>query len=77
MAKLTKLANGNATGITLTQKDLGKGDEGQGRGLEINIQGLKGNPADGCSVWIEYFEGKVQLHVWTNNEQNPQTITLT
>jgi hypothetical protein len=59
--------------VSLTQEQLGKGNEGQGQGLEISIQGL----IPETSIWIEYHEGKVQLHVWSGTAQDPQTIILT
>jgi len=65
--------------LVLSQEELGKDSEGQGKGLEIAIEGLNGDPTDvspGCSVFIEYYEGKVQLHVWTNDQQDCQTIIL-
>lgn len=73
-------SNCNAFIITLDKKEIGKNNEGNGKGLVIKIKGLKGDSSDkapGTSVLIEYYEGKVQLHVWTNNKQDPQTIILT
>ena len=69
--------NCNATQLTISPSELGKGNEGQGMGLEIRINGLDGNPEGGESIFLEHYEGKVQLHVWTDNQQNPQTIVLT
>lgn len=66
--------------LTLTKEEIGKGQEGQGKGLEIAIEGIQGDPSEkspGTSVFIEYYEGKVQLHLWTNGVQDCQTITLT
>lgn len=72
--------NCNAIQLTISSSELGKGNEGQGKGLEIRIKGLIGNPEESTnpsSIFLEYYEGKVQLHVWTDNQQNPQTIVLT
>jgi len=77
---LSPRSNCNAVQLTVSQSDLGKGNEGQGKGLEIRINGLNGNPEEitnPSSIFLEYYEGKIQLHVWTDNKQNPQTIVLT
>jgi hypothetical protein len=53
-------------------------NEGSG-GLEIKIEGCPGDPTEdepGTSLFIEYYEGKVQVHVWDGRGQDCQTITL-
>jgi hypothetical protein len=78
--RITTHSNSNAAQLTIDPSELGKGNEGQGMGLEIRINGLDGNPEENTnpsSIFLEYYEGKVQLHVWTDNQQNPQTIVLT
>ena len=80
MRMTTPRNNCNAIQLTISPSELGKGNEGQGKGLEIRINGLVGNPEESTnpsSIFLEYHEGKVQLHVWTDNQQNPQTIVLT
>jgi len=70
----------NQIRLTITKNELGKGREGNGCGVEIAVMGLTGNPQDSGksgSIWLEYYEGKVQLHVWTDGRQDPQTIILT
>jgi len=46
-------------------------------GVEINIEGYRANPAcpDDGQIWLEIFEGKLQVHVWNGNEE-PTTIEL-
>lgn len=49
-------------------------------GLEITIDGIQGDPTEKCpgtSVFLEWYDGKMQLHVWTENQQDAQTIILT
>ena len=48
-------------------------------GLEIKIEGCPGDPTEdepGMSLFIEYYEGKVQVHVWDGTQQDCQTIIL-
>lgn len=48
-------------------------------GLEIKINGCPGDPTEdepGTSVFIEYYEGKVQVHVWDGTKQDCDTIVL-
>jgi len=57
-------------------------------GIAIQIMGFKGNPADKEDVeqiYIEYYEGKILVHVWNgkqdlvhvwNGEQDPETIGI-
>jgi hypothetical protein len=70
--------------LRIDPKEIGKGccegdrvGKGCCKGLEIIVKGLKGNPEDGVSVFLEYYEGKVQLHVWTDGNEDPKTIVLT
>jgi hypothetical protein len=63
--------------LNFTKKQLDN-NEGSG-GLEIKIKGCRGDPLDtrpGTALFLEYYEGKVQLHVWTNAQQDCQTIIL-
>ena len=59
--------------LRLTKEELNKG-------LEISIPGVLANPTDEpgkeCPIFIEYYEGKVRVHVWDRKE-NPTTIILT
>ena len=60
--------------MALTKKDITDG------GVEIHIEGLTGDPKDrvpGTSIYLEYYDNKVQLHVWTDGKQDCQTIILT
>ena len=62
--------------LQVTKKDLT--NQGSG-GLEIKIKNCPGDPTEdepGTSVFIEYYEGKVQVHVWDGNQQDCQTIIL-
>ncbi|MBE3144071.1 MAG: hypothetical protein IMZ61_09135 [Planctomycetes bacterium] len=48
-------------------------------GLEIVIEGCTGDPLEkepGTSVYIEKYEGKVQVHVWDGTQADCQTIIL-
>ena len=48
-------------------------------GLEIVIKGCTGNPADkepGSVMFFEYYNDKVQVHIWDGTQQDPQTVTL-
>jgi hypothetical protein len=52
--------------------------EGAG-GLEIKIEGCPGDPTDtdpGTVVFIEYYEGKVLVHVWDGTKQDCDTLEL-
>lgn len=64
--------------ITVTLKELDN-QSGSG-GLEIIIPEAKGNPADDpkkpIPVFIEYYDKKLQVHIWDGTSQDPQTITL-
>ena len=65
--------------LLIRREDIGKGHQGQGRGLEIAIEGLRGDIAEvspGTSLFIEYYNNKVQLHVWTDGVVDCQTIVL-
>lgn len=64
--------------LKLYKKDLDN-NKGSG-GLEIKIEGVKGDPSEvppGTSVFIEDYEGKVWCRIWTNNQQDCQSIELT
>lgn len=57
-------------------------DQQRGLGLEIGVKGYKGdrNDLEGreTQVFIEYYDGKVQVHVWTGESEGPtHTIALT
>jgi hypothetical protein len=47
-------------------------------GLEINVPGFQGDPLDGndapCQIFLEYYEGKLQAHIWNGTSSEPQTI---
>jgi hypothetical protein len=48
-------------------------------GLEIAIEGYTGDPQEktpGTAVFIEYYEGKLQVHVWNGTQSDCQTIIL-
>jgi hypothetical protein len=64
--------------LRLTKENLDNHD-GNG-GLEISIPGLQELPGSiygkECPIFIEYYEGKVLIHVWDGKE-DPTTITLT
>lgn len=48
-------------------------------GLEITLQDCIGNPQEsepGTAVFIEYYAGKYQVHVWDGTQQDPITIIL-
>ena len=59
-----------------TKEELSNAGSG---GLEIKIEGCPGDPTEkehGTSVFIEYYENKVQVHVWDGTQQDCQTIIL-
>lgn len=63
--------------MSLSKKQLDN-SEGSG-GLEITIPDCIGNPQEempGTSVFIEYYEGHFQVHVWDGTQQDPITIKL-
>jgi len=65
--------------LLVTQQELGRGNEGNGDGIEIKIEGLNGDIAEkspGTSIFLEYYEGKVQLHIWNEGKVDCQTIIL-
>lgn len=48
-------------------------------GLEITIQDCIGNPQEkepGTAVFIEYYDGQYQVHVWDGTSNDPVTIKL-
>jgi len=50
-----------------------------GGGLEIKIEGCKGDPTDsipGTAVFIENYKGKVLCHIWDGTQQDCHTHTL-
>ena len=63
--------------LKISQHEL---DNSQGSGgLEIVIEGCTGDPMEkkpGTSVFIENYEGKVQVHVWDGTQGDCQTIIL-
>jgi hypothetical protein len=49
-------------------------------GLEIKIEGLTGDPTEdtpGTSIYLEYYNGKVLCHIWTEGKEECKTIELT
>ena len=49
------------------------------RGIDIKIEGCVGDPTDkapGTSIYIEHYDGKVQVHIWNGLSQDCQTIIL-
>ena len=48
-----------------------------GGGFSIRVPGFKANPEcpDDGQIFIEYYEGKVRVHVW-NGDQNPITTEI-
>lgn len=61
--------------LKITKEEIDN-NEGSG-GLEIKVPGFKANPAcpDDGQIFIEYYEGKVRIHVW-NGDQNPITTEI-
>jgi hypothetical protein len=63
--------------LRLTQKELvNQGGDG---GLEISIESCVGDPQEkspGTAVFIEKYDGKIQVHVWDGNEQDCKTFIL-
>lgn len=49
-------------------------------GLEISITGYKTNPTDSrdcpSQVYIEEYDGVLQIHVWDGTSEDPQTIRI-
>ena len=50
-----------------------------GGGLEIIIEGVKGDPTSDinkpCPIFIEYYQGEYRVLIW-NDTQDPQVIVL-
>ena len=61
--------------LKITKEEIDN-NEGGG-GLEIRVPGFKANPEcpDDGQIFIEYYEGKVRVHVW-NGDQNPITTEI-
>jgi len=63
--------------IRINKKDI-ENSKGGG-GLEIIIDGVKGNPQDlpskPCPIFIEYYKGEYRVIIW-NNTQDPEIIVL-
>jgi hypothetical protein len=49
-------------------------------GLEIGIKGFETDPSANddspTQVYIEIYEGVLQVHVWDGTSQDPQTIKI-
>jgi hypothetical protein len=63
--------------LKLTKKQLN--NNGGSGGLEVKISGCIGDPAEkrpGTSLFLEFYEGKVQVHIWDGTSQDCQTILL-
>jgi hypothetical protein len=63
--------------MSLSKKQLDN-NKGSG-GLEITIKDCIGNPQEkepGTSIFLEYYQGKFQVHVWDGTQQDPTTIVL-
>lgn len=53
-------------------------DSTGGYGLEVAVEGFKGDSGiEPIQLFLEYYEGKLALHVWTVAAENPQTIVFT
>ena len=68
--------------LRITKEDINN-NHGNG-GLEISILGVVGNPTEDpgkeCPIFIEYYKGKVLVHVWDgigSVKEDATTITLT
>jgi len=52
----------------------------KGNGLEIGVPGFNSSPADAedhpSQVYIEFYEGKLAVHVWDGSGEDPQTIRI-
>ena len=50
------------------------------RAVEIGVKGFKTSPTDvdgePAQIFIEIYEGKLQVHVWDGSSQDPQTIVI-
>jgi len=53
-------------------------DGDQGRGIDICVLGFKGHPneVEPSQVFMEVYDGKLRIHVWTGESENPQTIAI-
>jgi hypothetical protein len=63
--------------LKLSQQELDK--QSGNEGLEIVIEGCTGDPLEtspGTSIYIEKYEGKVQVHIWDGTQADCQTIIL-
>lgn len=61
--------------MTLSDSEINNNNGG--KGLEIYIPGYKNNPQcpDDAQIFIEYYDGEIQIHVW-NGEEDAQTIVI-
>jgi len=61
------------SGRTLDTLIVTKEEIGDGEGLQIKIPGFKNNPEspDDGQIYIEHYEGMVQVHVWNGEEEYP------
>lgn len=64
---------GNTPRLIVSAKQLEKSN-----GLEVCVPGFKGDPAvfHPPQILIEVQEGKLQVHVWDGNSQDPRTTTI-
>lgn len=66
-----------ANRIELTA-DVVRGEDG--KGLEIFVEGFRHDPTAtddaGTQVFIEVYNGKLQVRVWDGSSEDPQTIVI-
>jgi hypothetical protein len=62
--------------LVFDEHNLGTGTEG----LEISVKGFKSNPTDHESdpiqVYIEVYEGKLQVHTWDGSSEDPASVKI-
>ena len=79
MAKRKKANAGRSPIILKLRRSQLDNNKGSG-GLEIGVFGHKGDPCDAnpapCQIFLEWYEGKLQLHVWDGSAADPKTIII-
>jgi hypothetical protein len=64
---------GNTPRLMVSAQQLKKSN-----GLEVRVSGFKGDPTvyHPHQVLIEIWRGKLQVHVWNGNSEDPRTVVI-
>ena len=63
--------------LELTPQDI---EYGEGKAIWIRVKGFKGNPEDAeeerTQIVLEFYRGKLQIHTWSGEQEDPKTIQI-